>query len=788
MLPFNAEFQSGKSKITQVRLDVLLTSGVLLNMTEENVMLGGFTRDTSTTVDGQFTVGAAVTGKITVVIDNSSNNYSMYDFRGARITASLGGQLSDGTYQLVQVGIYTADEYSYDGSNITLTAYDNLCKFDIPCGSTNTQPTFPATVTQLINYACSVSGVTLANTSIPNGSYTVTNKPKDWETMTWHDVVAYCAQIACCFAKILPDGKLLLSWYDTGVFDTAQLDGGTFSTDSTPYSDGAIADGGDFTYTDTDIYNGGHFGDRDDAHLLGSLFDLSVNTDDVQITGVSVALSAMNNIYATDDTPDYVKTLGTEDYLIRIENNPLIERTNDADSVCSYIYDLIVGMRFRPLNASILENPSVEAGDAALVFDRLSNTYTCFLSHVTYTTNASTSVSCDSVSTMQNLKARYGESEKTRALAKRVFDEAISNAEDAMFTITTAVATTMGLYPYPVSDGQGGTIYIFGNKDTLAASDIRWKFTAGALLVSNDYGATWNGAITAAGQAVLQEVYAVKVNADNIIAGVFSVSKNGTEVFHADTDTGIVRIAGDAEFSGKLNAATGNFKGALTAEGDIPSSVYTYRVTIADNSIEGSPIRVEKYGPSSIDDRSHVYISPDRLRLFVSGYDTSTGDFNGTLSGSGGVFTQTRNESGVEYTYSASFNPDNFVTNRSRSSSPYENIYYGIQYNGPFTSSDRRIKENILEIPIDIAKSLKPCKYQYKGCDEVRYGFIAQEVQEIMPDAVVEDDNGYLSLNYEQMIAPLYALVQEQQTRIDELENRIDRLEALIKQIAPKEV
>ena len=780
MLPFNAEFQTGESKITQVRLSVLLASGVLLNMTEEHVILSGFTRDSSTTVDGQFTVGAAVTGKLTVVIDNTNKAYSSYDFRAAVITASLGGQLSDGTYQLVQVGVYTVDDYVYNGSTITLTAYDNLYKFDIPCKTNGSQPTYPTTLAQMVNLACSAAGVTLANVSIPNGTYSITKAPEAWDTMTWHDVIAYCAQIACCWAKVLPNGNLFLAWYDTSPFNSSQLDGGTFSTDTTPYSDGAVADGGDFTYGTTTSYDGGSFGDRDNAHYLGSLYDLTIDTDDVQITGVIVTLDPSNNIDATDDTEVYTAKLGTDGYIITIENNPLIETTADADAVAAYLYDIIVGIRFRPLNASIVENPSVEAGDVALVIDRDDNTYTCFLSHTTYTTNAPTSISCDAAKTTQNLKARYGEAEKTRALTQRVYNKAMSNAEDAMFTITTAIATTMGLYPYPVSDGQGGTIYIFGNKNTLASSDIQWKFTAGALMVSNDYGATWNGAITPAGQAVLQEVYAVKVNADNIITGVFSVSKNGTEIFHADTDTGIVRIAGDAEFSGKLNAATGNFKGAITAEGTIPSSVYTYRVTIADNSVEDSPIRVEKYGPSSIDDRSHVYISPDRLRLFVSGYDTSTGDYNGTLSGSGGSFTQTRNG----YTYSATFSPDNFFTGRYRSS-PYENIYYGIQYNGPFSSSDRRIKENILEIPPEIAKSLKPCKYQYKGCDEVRYGFIAQEVQEIMPDAVVEDDNGYLSLNYEQMIAPLYALVQEQQERIDELENRLERLEALI---APKEV
>lgn len=520
MLPFNEEFRTGESKITQIRLSVLLKSGTLLSLTEEHVLLGGFSRDSSTTVDGAFTIGAAVTGKITVSIDNSSNTFSIYDFRGAVITASLGGILSDESGQLVQVGIYTVDEYTYDGCNITLTAYDNLQKFDVPCQ--NTTVTFPRTIKQLIDQACSVAGVTLANTSIPNGGFSITKKPAQWDTMTWHDVLAYCAQMACCFVKVLPDGRLYYSWYLDSVFNTVTLDGGTFDTNTTPYSDGDTASGGDFTYTDTEILDGGTFGDRDDYHVLGSIFDMSVDTDDVLITGVSVVLDPTNNIDANENTTEYVKTLGNAGYVIRIENNPLIETTTAANSICQYLYNYIVGMRFRPLSSSILENPSVEAGDVALLVDRYNNTHRCFLSHVVYMTGAATTVTCDAESSKQNLRYRYTEGEKTRALAHRTYEIAITNAESAMQTIMSAVATTMGLYKFEEPDGHGGTIYTFGNNRSLPQSQIRWRFSAGALMVSSDYGAHWNGALTASGVAVLQQVYAVKVNADNIVAGTIS--------------------------------------------------------------------------------------------------------------------------------------------------------------------------------------------------------------------------------------------------------------------------
>ena len=534
MLPFSAEFQTGESKITIIRLDVLLANGTPVNMTEENVLLGGFTRDTSTTVDGIFTVGAAVTGKITVKIDNSTDRYSGYDFRDAEITAYLGGQLSDGTTEIIQVGIYTVDGYIYDGCNITLTAYDNLNKFNKKCAETEvTNPTvFSQTISQLVNKACAIAGVELANASIPNGAYVVTRKPELWDSMTWHDVIAYCAQIACCFAMILPDGKLYFSWYNTTFFRGGQLDGGTYGTQTTPYYDGDVADGGDFTYGPAINYDGGRFGDRDDAHYIGSQFSLTVDTDDAVITGVSVLLIPSNNINATEDTTDYEAVQGTMRYCVRVDNNPFIETEENADFIAGYIYDVIAGMRFRPLDAALNENPSIEAGDIAVVTDRRNNIYLCFISHVVYTTGASTTISCDAESPMQNLKARYSEADKTRTLIERSFQKSIISTDAVVDQIMSGYATTMGLNRFEDVDEHGRSIWIYGNGDTLQGSKIQWRFSAGAFTVSNDYGVTWNAALTAEGIAVFQEIYAVKVNADNILTGTLTVggqnNQNGT--------------------------------------------------------------------------------------------------------------------------------------------------------------------------------------------------------------------------------------------------------------------
>ena len=76
-----------------------------------------------------------------------------------------------------------------------------------------------------------------------------------------------------------------------------------------------------------------------------------------------------------------------------------------------------------------------------------------------------------------------------------------------------------------------------------------------------------------------------------------------------------------------------------------------------------------------------------------------------------------------------------------------------------------------------VSKKLRPVRFHFKKEKDWHYGFIAQEVQEVLPEAVKPFEDGYLSLNYQELIAPLYALVQEQEERIKQLEDRIDMLE-----------
>ncbi len=92
------------------------------------------------------------------------------------------------------------------------------------------------------------------------------------------------------------------------------------------------------------------------------------------------------------------------------------------------------------------------------------------------------------------------------------------------------------------------------------------------------------------------------------------------------------------------------------------------------------------------------------------------------------------------------------------------------------TFSDIRFKTNIEEIPNALHKvlSLEGVYFDWKGSGEHSLGFIAQQVQDVIPEIVFQDKNGYLSVDYSRLTPVLVEAIKEQQTQINENKLRID--------------
>jgi trimeric autotransporter adhesin len=97
--------------------------------------------------------------------------------------------------------------------------------------------------------------------------------------------------------------------------------------------------------------------------------------------------------------------------------------------------------------------------------------------------------------------------------------------------------------------------------------------------------------------------------------------------------------------------------------------------------------------------------------------------------------------------------------------------------------SDRRLKENIVDLPSQLANimALRPVEYDYIESEGGGHqiGFVAQEVQAVYPDLVGEREDGMLTLSdMNKNDARLIKAIQEQQALITALTARIEALEA----------
>lgn len=108
--------------------------------------------------------------------------------------------------------------------------------------------------------------------------------------------------------------------------------------------------------------------------------------------------------------------------------------------------------------------------------------------------------------------------------------------------------------------------------------------------------------------------------------------------------------------------------------------------------------------------------------------------------------------------------------------------------------SDKRKKRNIKALAIKKAKAfimgLKPVKYKFKKgiskSNRYHHGFIAQDVKEVMPeDFGIYCENkadDFIGLRYDEFIADMVAVMQDQEKRIEKLENEVKSLKKIAKE------
>ena len=114
------------------------------------------------------------------------------------------------------------------------------------------------------------------------------------------------------------------------------------------------------------------------------------------------------------------------------------------------------------------------------------------------------------------------------------------------------------------------------------------------------------------------------------------------------------------------------------------------------------------------------------------------------------------------------------------------NVTGSIYATGDITAlSDKRQKQNIVPLTQSLDNLTQLIGYSYTRTDykqdKEHIGLIAQEVNEVFPQAVNYDDElGLYSLNYGCLIAPVIQAIKELKQTVDKLQEKVDRQDAII--------
>lgn len=810
--------------------DIVTASDEKIPISDSELWANGFEVNDSTSSNGTFTIGALIAGKLKIKLNNIYEDYSKYDFDKASVTAYVSKSFSDGTSEKLKIGEYRVSETSYDGSLITLTCLDNINNFNREYDS---NLSYPTTAYEVVRDACIKCDVPFTMARFDNSDYVINEIPSDNQKLTYGQVIAYILQLSGLWGKCGHDGELLIGWYDMSQFGSQNYNGGTFSTKTTPYSDGDSVDGGNFTdYSSGDSADGGTFTEARNYHNIYTQKDLNVATDDVVITGVKVTVTSKE-----DKTKDVNALAGKEGYVVSISDNPFIS-ADKAQTVANYIFKKIGGMRFRPLDATLLSNPLIESGDVALVTDRKQNTYSCFISNRTFTVGSGTKISCDAENASRNSTDKFSSETKAVVQARKVAQAQLSAYDKQMQLLTQLMSQSLGLFKTEQVQEDGSIIYIMHNKADLNSSNIQWKMTANGMAVSNDYGKTWKAGIDKDGNAIFNIMSAIGINFDwahggtltlggeNNVSGVQYVKDAKGKTLVALDNKGLtldssVKIAWDnvAEATAKVTQITK----------DTVTTSYVNALDVKAGSVDAENITGTTINGKNIVGNSSISLtggSVSDTKFKIESTNNVGTKFR--LESNGGVFRMYKNDEAVISLYgpfgsigAKILNAASYVESPKfrESDGGYamcgdttEHTYhcdwdgsalsFQVDDTWVWSSSDKRLKKNIKAINqdyIDAVGSVDLFQYNLnrQGYSDkpLYFGAMAQDIIENLKDkghvdenldmifqnkATSDDDTLYYGMNYEQFLILRLAgdeqKIDKMQKHIDELEDKFSRL------------
>lgn len=743
----------------------------------------------ATSASGKFEIGAAVIKEYKITLDNSEEQYDDCDFEGANIQAVIGLKLADGTWEDLKKGQYRVYTAIFGETTLQITAYDEMIYFDRPYSECTLS--YPATIRDIVLDACRHCQVDCESSSIEMGNYIVKTKPEG--SITYRDVISYCAQIMGCYARINHLGRLAFGWYDFSAVGFGDLDGGIFDTASQEkYLSGDEADGGIFDDCSSGYtYDGGTFVDMDTYHHFYDLYNKSINGTDINVTGIQITTKK--------DNTDKKHLYGTNTYALEIKDNPLIQ-TDSMQQVAKRIGDKIINKPFRPMSISVQGNPAIEAGDVAVVSPKTTSSYTTVITDTTFSLFSAQSISSTAETPTAKTFTRYGAATKLLEAARNYTDQEMSAYDLVVQQMSQLAANTLGFHETKIIQDDGSVIVYRHDKPKLSESKIVYKSGIDGFFVTKNYTGkdsttVWKAGFDSNGNAALNILSVIGIHWDWAYGGTLSLGGvgNGNGIMKVFDSNGV--LISTQDINGYfLYDKNGLIKAIINKDSIRLFSTPLNPNAIEESSYEGIQLNGDGFyrigGTYCFDDGEFSMEISDAYNPFVSLSSEIDGNVDGNFDEllAGVFWAANATIEGGTATLDSLTSKATKLLNVKQNTNAYDLL---LMTDGKVTraaSSSKRYKDigdTISEMDIDNWYKIEPVWAKYKDGylaegdeNEGRYMpmFIAEDVEEHFPQAATHVNNQIEDWNYRMMIPAMFAMIKQQKEEIESLKQAVKEM------------
>lgn len=375
-------------------------------ITEADIIQGGLKIDRYCVTNSKIEVGSAVASELSLKLRNYDGKFNDVSFEGAVLNVKIGIKLtsvlegatlgkgilgrmilgsasSDQDVAYVPCGLFIVDTPPRKLSTISISALDYMVLFDREVNASAFS--FPIHVDALIQKICSICNVTLATdvSVLPNHYFSIGGLPDTNQTLTYRQLLQWCAQLTGTCAFMDGSGRLVLKWYEqTGVTITAS--------------------------------------ERYSSDML---------ENDITITG-----------FTCDDGKGNTYLSGTADYTLDLSDCGFL--TNAYDGVLKELQTARGGFAYRPYSATIKSAPYLFPLDMIRYKDKDGVVHDTIVTNVTLALNCNTAISGagETVTSSSYAQSTSGVTSQQAATDRAnlvKISQAEQNAKDELYSMMT---------------------------------------------------------------------------------------------------------------------------------------------------------------------------------------------------------------------------------------------------------------------------------------------------------------------------------------------------------------